>query len=244
VTNIDIAIPPPPGQPQAAAEPPPTSNPEGKALAAKVVQAMGGLARLQAVKALRAEFNEQEPEGGGTNVEVTIQFPDQMHVGIATPQGPMTIVVTPTAGFMVPPGGGVQNLPDSAKAESLQQIHRDLVYVGQHLDDPSFIFSSGGTEKVGGLDAQVLDVSGSGSQIRWLIDPATGRIVREKYQANGPSGPFEGETDLEDWKDTNGITLPALHKNRQNGKLASTVETTKLEFNPTVDPKLFERPAN
>jgi hypothetical protein len=59
----------------------------------------------------------------------------------------------------------------------------------------------------------------------------------------GQSGTFQGETDFSDWTTTNGITLPATHMNKQDGKESSTVKTTSIEFNPTIDPKLFEKPA-
>jgi zinc protease len=246
VTNIDITIPPAPSQkPEPLPTPPAASNSEGKALAAKVVQAMGGLDKLQSVKALRAEFAERESESGpAMPVEVTIQFPDRMHVDVETPQGPLTVVVTPDASFMSQPGRGAQTMPDSSKLEGLNQIHRDLIYIGQHLSDPAYVFSAGGKEKVADVEAQVLDIAGSGTNVRWLVDPVTGHVLRERYQATAPSGSFQGETDLENWKTTDGITLPVTHRNKQNGALSSIVESTKVEFNPAIDPKLFEKPAN
>ena len=246
VTNVDITIPPPSSKKPEPLPPPPTaSNPEGKALAAKVVQAMGGLDKLQSVKALRAEFNEQESENGpGTPVKATIQFPDRMHVEVETPQGLLTVVVTPDAGYTSQPGRGVQTMPASANVEGLNQIHRDLIYIGQHLSDPSFIFSGGGTEKVGDAEAQILDIVGSGTRVRWLVDPANGRVLGERYEAATAAGPFQGETDFENWKTTDGITLPLTRKNKQNGKLTSVVESTKVEFNPAIDPKLFDKPTN
>ena len=141
VTNVDITIPPAPS-PKAEALPaaPTASNPEGKALAAKVGQAMGGLAKLQSVKALREEFSEQDSgESSAIPVKVTIQFPDRMNVDVETPWGAMIVVVTPDAGYMSQRGRGTQNMPDSAKLEGLQQIHRDLIYIGQHLSDPSYV---------------------------------------------------------------------------------------------------------
>ena len=78
--------------------------------------------------------------------------------------------------------------------------------------------------------------------MRWFVDPQTGHILREDYEAMGQSGPFHGETDLSDWKTTDGITLAAMHKNKENGKDSSIVEFSSVQFNPTLDPKLFEKP--
>ncbi len=245
VKNIDITIPPPPGEKAAGpAAKPAASNPEGKALAAKVVEAMGGLTKLQSVKSLQADLTEQDAQGGpATTVKITIVFPDSMHVDVQTPQGPLAIVVTPTAGFMSAGSMGVQDLPAPQKAETVQQIHRDMVYIGQHLNDPRFVFAAGGSETIGGMETRIVDVSAGDMAIRWFVDPKTGHVIQEAYEAVGRSGQMHGGTVLSKWETTDGITLPALHKNTENGQDSSVVEFTKIQFNPTIDSKLFEKPA-
>ncbi|MGH9499320.1 MAG: insulinase family protein [Terriglobales bacterium] len=244
VKTIDISIPPPPGEKEEAPATKPTaSNPEGKALAAKVVDAMGGLARLQAVKSLQADLDEKDASGGpGNTVEVTIAFPDKMHVNVQTPHGPLSIVVTREIGFMSAAGMGVRDLPPPQKSETMQQIHRDMIYIGQHLDDPAFIFAAEGSEKIGDIETRIVDVSSGDMAIRWFVDPTNGRIIQEAYESVGRSGQMHGETVLSDWKTTDGITLPALHKNKENGQDSSIVEYTRVQYNPTIDPKLFEKP--
>ena len=246
VSTVDIAIPPPPQQASVApANNPTASNAAGNALIAKVVDAMGGTAKLQSVKGFIEDFHEQEEGGGpGVTMKVTIQFPDRMHVDVQTPQGQITIVATPRASFMYAPGMGTREMPSSQKSESLQQIHRDLIYVAQHANDPAWIFAANGTEKIGDIEARILEVSGDDMVLRWFVDPATGHVVRESYQATGRSGPVQAETDLENWKTTDGITLPAVRKNKENGQDSSVVESTGIQFNPAIDSKLFERPVD
>jgi hypothetical protein len=53
----------------------------------------------------------------------------------------------------------------------------------------------------------------------------------------------QGETDLDDWKPVSGLNLPMLRHNKQNGQDSSTAQYTAVELNPTIDPKLFEKPA-
>jgi zinc protease len=245
VTNIDITIPPPSGEKEEAPAAKPTaSNPEGKALAAKVVEAMGGLAKLQSVKSLQTDLTEQDAQGGPSSaVQVSIVFPDSMRVDVQTPQGPFAIVVTPNAGFMSAAGMGVRDLPPPQKAETVRQIHRDLIYIGQHLNDPAFVFSAGGTETVGGVETRIVDVAAGDMAIRWFVDPKTGHVVQESYEAIGRSGEMHGETALSDWKTTDGIILPAMHRNKENGQDSSIVEFTRVQFNPAIDPKVFEKPA-
>jgi hypothetical protein len=88
-----------------------------------------------------------------------------------------------------------------------------------------------------------VDVNAAGAAIRWFVDPQTGHILKETYRSIGQHGPVQGETDLDNWKPVSGLTLPMLRHNKQDGQDSSTAEYTALEFNPAVDPKLFDKPA-
>jgi zinc protease len=244
VSDVDITIPPPPG---AKEEPKPAaSNPEGKALIGKVVEAMGGEATLRSIKSLQLDLDStQKTPHGDMPMSMTtiIAFPDHMHVAAKGPMGEFTMVATPQEAFVSAASMGTQDLPESRKEETLAQIKRDLVYIGQHAGDPEFVFAAAGTEKVGDVEAEILDVSGDGISMRWYVDPQTGRVLREDYQAMGRSGPVQTEVDLSEWKTVDGLTLPYLHKNKQNGEDAGQVEYTAVQINPALDPKLFEKPA-
>jgi len=249
VTNVDVTIPPPPGASNAEAAPAvapsaaAASNPEGKSLVAKVAESMGGAAKLKSVHAMRAKIEQQSQDEPSPPVEVTIVFPDRMHVAMDSPMGPMSVVFTPTSAFMATQGQ-VRDIPASQKKESLEQIKRDLTFVAQHADDPKFTFTANGSQKIGDIDATIVDINADGTPMRWYVDPKTGRILRESYSAMGRSGPFQGETDLSDWKSFDGVTLPAKHVNKQDGKEAGTVTFTEIHMNPQVDPKLFDKPAS
>jgi zinc protease len=245
VKDIDITIPPPPaekGQGEETAKPA-ASNPEGKALAAKVSAAMGGLPKLKSIKAMHVSIAESDSGGAPSPVDVFLAFPDRMHVDVQTPQGKLTIVASPDAAFMSMAGMGSRSMPPAQKTEMLSQLQHDLVYVAQHTDDPSFTFTAAATEKIGDVDAAILDIGGAIPWVRWYIDPKTGYVLREKYKAMGQSGPFEGETNLADWRAADGLTVPYKHQNKQNGKETSNAEVKKIELNPTLDPKLFAKPA-
>jgi zinc protease len=252
VTNIDITIPPPPGEQQGAEASPGTapaatptapaaSNPEGKALAAKVADSMGGPVKLKSVRGLRAKMEQQSGEEASPPMEVTILFPDHMYLAMESPMGPMTVTFTPDSSFMAAQGQ-VREIPVSQRKESLEQIKRDLTFIAQHVDDPKFTFTANGSEKIGDVDAKIVDVNADGTSIRWYVDPKTGRVLRETYTAMGSTGPFQGQTDLSDWKVFDGVNFPAKHVNKQNGKDSSVVTFTDVHFNPEVDPKLFDKP--
>jgi zinc protease len=240
--EIDITIPPPPGEKGEDTAKPASSNAEGKALAAKVATAMGGLPKLQSVKAIHVNIDESDAGSPPNPVDVTLAYPDKMHVEVQTPQGALTIVATPDAAFMSMAGMGTRNMPPAQKTEMLSQLQHDLVYVAQHADDPAFTFTAAGTEKIGEVDAAILDIGGAIPWLRWYIDPKTGYILREKYKAMGQSGPFDGESNLSDWRTIDGLTMPYKHQNKQDGKETSNAEFKKIELNPTIDPKLFSKP--
>jgi len=241
VKNIDITIPQPPAEKEASQ--PAASNPEGKALAEKVAAAMGGLPKLQAIKTMRVNINQSNGGGPATPLEVSMAFPDSMHVDLQTPRGQLTIVVSPDEAFMAIPGMGSRSMPPGQKTEMMAQLHHDLVYIAQHADDPAFTFAAAGTEKIGDTDAAILDIGGAVPWVRWYVDPKTGYILREKYKGMGQMGSFDGETELTDWRTTDGLTLPFKHDNKQNGSATSTSDYQKVEVNPQLDPKLFEKPA-
>jgi zinc protease len=248
VKEIDIAIPPPPGGTSGAASDdtakPAASNPEGKALATKVAAAMGGLPKLHSIKTMHLSIAESDEGAPPSPVEVFVAFPDRMHIDIQTPQGALTIVASPEVAFMSMAGRGTRSMPPDQTTEMLSQLHHDLVYVAQHADDPAFTFTAAGTEKIGDIDAAILDIGGAIPWVRWYVDPKTGYILREQYRAMGQSGPFEGESNLSDWRTVDGLTMPYKHQNKQDGKETSAAEFKKIELNPTLDPKLFAKPAD
>jgi zinc protease len=251
VQEIDITIPPPPGakqhdnsKPDDSAKPT-ASNEEGKALAAKVVAAMGGEAKLSAIKALKAKLTLIQKTPGGEfpmEMETVIVFPDHLHAEMQTPAGIVNIVVSPDVAFMAVSDGGIHDFPASQKAETLEQIKRDPIFIASHSKDPNVFFRAAGTEKVGDIDARIVDVNAAGAYIRWFVDPQSGHILKETYRTLSLDGPVQGETSMDDWKPVNGLNIPLLRHNKQNGEDLSTSKYATLEINPTVDPKLFEKP--
>lgn len=241
VKQIDITIPEAPAAKEEAK--PAASNPEGKALVEKVAAAMGGLEKLQSIKTVRVNLAENEEGGPAAEIDAIFAFPDSMHLEMQIPQGTLTIVATPEAAFLSVLGMGTRSMPPDQKTEMLAQLHHDLIYIAQHANDAAFTFAAAGTEKIGDTDAAILDIGGAVPWLRWYIDPKTGYVLREKYKGMGRSGPFDGETNLSDWRSADGINLPYTHQNKQNGEQTSTAELKKIELNPTVDPKIFVKPA-
>lgn len=244
VTTLDITIPQPGGGKAAGAAA--GTNAEGKALLAKITEAMGGTAKINTIKSLRRKVSAtvNTPQGEmAFQAEAVSVFPDRSWQKImGTPMGDMVMVLTSQAAFMTSPQGS-QDMPASMKEEALKDLLRDPLQVAQHGDDPTYVFSAGATEKVGDVEARILEVNAAGAEVRWYIDPQTGRILRAAWQGMGMGGPAATVADYADWKSVDGVFMPFKETRTQNGAKAMSVELTGVEFNPTIDPKIFEQPA-
>jgi hypothetical protein len=242
VTTVDITIPEPGAS--SAASAPAASNPQGKALLSKVIDAAGGEAKLKSIKALRRKAKlDLKEQGISLETESTLVVPDKVRTVITTPQGEMVMVASPNDSFLSMGAMGVRPMPEAQKKDSLNSLQRELWYVAQHADDPQFTFTAAGDEKVGNVQAAILDIHEGSQQVRWYVDPASGHVLRAEFQANTQQGPATNVVDQSDWKTVDGITLPFHQEVTSNGKPAASVTVTDLQLNPAVNLKLFEKPA-
>jgi len=144
VKEIDIAIPPPAGAKEEENPKATASNDEGKAMAAKVVAAMGGEAKLAAIRSIKAKITltQKTPQGDfPMQMESIIVFPGSSACGNANSQRNNTIVVTPDAAFLELPNGQMQNWPEARKTETLEQIKRDPVFIAAHAEGSQLFLS-------------------------------------------------------------------------------------------------------
>ncbi|MGH9669286.1 MAG: M16 family metallopeptidase [Terriglobales bacterium] len=242
VTNLDISIPESaPGGAKKATE----SNPEGIALIAKVVEALGGAEKVKAVKSVstKATAVRKTPMGEiPIEAETVTIFPDSVYQKVKTPMGEMLTVFSPASSYMGM-GGQTGDMPSALKDDATKQLKRSLLYVAQHAADPKFIFVANGTEKIGDVEAKVVEINADGAETRWWVDPQSGKVLRTAFQTTARGGPALQLQDNSDWRTVDGISLPFKQAVSQDGQPAGSNEMKELVINPTVDPKLFERPA-
>ena len=167
--------------------------------------------------------------------------PDRLWQKMTAPMGEMIMVTSPSAAFMKGPRGS-RDLPPSQRDEMLAELKRDPLFIVQHADDPKFTFAASGSEKIGKVDARILDVNADGAQVRWYVDPASGHILRVSAQEAGPEGSAEKVTDYSGWKQVQGLTFPFNEVTTRGGEKESSVYIQEIEINPVLDPKLFDKP--
>jgi len=222
------------------------SNADARALLAKVVDALGGAAKVQSVHSIRLNtvVDAKTDQGEFTiDMEQLAAFPDRSWQKLGTPIGEITVVTTPTAGFVVTPQG-TQDLPDDQKQDAMRELKTSEIQVAQHAGDPKYVFTSAGADKVGGVDAQILDINADGAQARWYVDPETGRVLRTSAHIVDMAGAAQRLLDFSDWKEFGGIPFPTKAKITRDGRDGGSVEIKDIEINPAVDEKLFDKPTS
>lgn len=241
VTAVDITIPKPRSPAGATSA---ASNPEGKALLAKVIAAAGGAPKLDAIKSVRRKSSlTLKAQGMTLETEQTEVGTDKIQVKLNTPSGEMIMVATDQGGFIsMAAMGAPRDLPSSQRDTFLQGLRYELWSVARHANDPQYAFTAQGKEKVGNIEASVLDISGGGDQLRWFVDPESGRVLRSQFQGDSPTGPATQVVDFSDWKTVDGISLPFHSELSANGQPSASVAISSYEFNPAVDDKIFARP--
>jgi zinc protease len=246
VATLDVTIPGPGGQKKAAAPVSAGAREAGRALFAKVVEGLGGAQKVAAAKDVRvkgkATVKTPQGEMALTITQVTV-FPDKMQQEIQAPFGEVTTVFTPQTAFMAG-AMGTQDLPASAREEQAKDLARSPLILAQRAADPKLSVSAGGKEKIGEVEAAILDVSYNGVQTRWFVDPATGRILRTSHSATGQQGPTEQVTDYSDFRNVDGLTFAFNQESKVNGEKAQSMTVEEVKINSNPDPKIFEKPAS
>lgn len=245
VTAIDITIPEPGAAPQGSANAAPAataSTADALALVRKVREAAGGKA-LDAVNAIRVSGsrNLQTPQGAmDAEVVATVRYPDSVRQQMTLPMGVITTVASPQGAFVITPMG-TQDVPSSQREIMLGSLKSDMLTVLRNVDNPKYIFTLGGSEKIGNVDARIVEINADGSKLRWYVDAATGRVLRKWSNTPGPMG---GETivDYADWKTFSGITMPTSETITRGGQPGGSGKTTNVEINPTIDANAFVKP--
>lgn len=240
----------PPAATPAPPKPTPVPTPsaqalkEGKELFAKFVQALGGPEKARKVHDVwtRGLVTAKTPEGDmSMDVQTSMVFPDRISQQVDAPFGRMAMVATPAGAFIVGPNA-VQDLPPGMKEELLRQVRRIPLLLAQKIGDPKLVVAAAGTEKIGDVDARILDVSYEGASVRWYLDPTTFRILRSSHTSVGPQGEAVIVSDYSDYKMVDGYPVAFHLEVATNGQKDQTLALEECKINPGVEPKLFEKP--
>ena len=216
VTPIDITIPSADaGEKKAAA--PAAGNAEGSALLAKVQNFLGGDAAINAVNAVRitSSRNLNTPQGAmSADVVTLIRYPDTLRQEMSLPMGRITSVLSPGASFVITPMG-TQDLPASQRDEALAELKTESMNILRNATNPKYTFSANGSE---------LTVNADGAIVRWVVDPATGQLL--KSIRSGQRG--EVVTEYADWKKFGPINVATSAKMTRGTETLGEMKVTNV----------------
>ena len=184
------------------------------AMLAKAREAMGGAAKLAAVKDMtQVDTMQLDAAAGGLKATQTDQWiaPDKYRQDNVLAFGKVATYSDSKAGWMATPQG-VQNAPEP----QLKQIQFETFRIWFRL-----MLS----EKAAALpDGKVQISDNEGHDVIMTFDPATGLPATESYTGNIT------ET-YSDWQETNGIKLPRKNTLTREGHHYADVTVTEISLN-------------
>ena len=244
-TAAAVARPPAPMPTALPVKPPsPEAVKQGKALLAKFIESLGGADKVRKVHDVwtRGMVTAKTDQGDmAMDVQTSMVFPDKISQQVDAPFGRMAMVATPTGAFIVGPNA-VQDLPPGMKDELLRQVRRVPLLIAQKADDPRLVVAAAGTEKVGDIQAFILDVTYDGASVRWYLDPVTFRLLRSSHTSVGPQGEAKIVSDYSDYKMVEGYPIAFHLEVATNGQKDQVLALEECKINPGAEAKLFEKP--
>ena len=224
ITQLELKVKEPKKEVSAAD---PASLAKGKALLARMQQAMGGADKLAAVKDV-VMSNKAELGPMKVNQKVQLLLPDKVRQEQELPFGKVIAAFDGKSGFLVAPGApGPQPMP----APVLKQVGDELFAMLVTLLQSDKI--AGRTVNAVG-DNRIEITDGGGKAAKLEMDPATGLPAKLIVEAMGPQGKMEVERQFSDWKDVNGVKFAHKTVILQGGKPAGTTISETITTNTGV----------
>ena len=244
VTKLDTTI--PEAKTAASAPASPEAAAAGKAALSKIVEALGGGAAVDAVKAIHATFNTTMKGGDQGEMEVKadrlLVFPSRVHQEMTTARGKSVSVLNGADGSFMTGPRGTRPIPESRRVDIEKTVHRDPIFLAQHRNDPDLQVRTIGKETLDGAPADVLMVIYKGEETKTYVDPATARILGQAFKASTQAGPADIVAMFSDFRPTAGLVLPYKSVLTVNGEAQQTSVFNEITINPPVDESIFNYP--
>lgn len=229
-----------------AARAPAGDTARGRELVNRVVEVKGGLAKLKAIRTVVADAKttfrmQQGPLESMTKTYVV--YPDKFRVDASVGGADVIQVYNAGDAWMKDPAG-TRDAPAPIREDFAASVRRDMIPLLIGAAEGKLVAKALLEEGRDGRTLQVVEVSGEGvTAVRLYVD-AAGLIVRQTFSRPGPDGKsMQAEESFSDYRRVEGVQVPFTAEVLLNGQPILTRTLTEVKFNTTVDPKLFERPA-
>ena len=201
----------------------------------------GGKTKLSAVKGLRmVATGSTGMKGQKVPVEIERLFvlPDKMRIDASLAKQKYTIVADGKKGWMQQ-GGQVQEVNDpNAALQGQFEIWREPELILLKAADASAKINPQKDDNIDGKPHAVIRLaSPQGPELTLYIDRKTKLLTRLSYT----DGSQVQTDDFSDYKDVGGIKVAHKRVNAGGGR-TTTLELTKVEWDPNVPPEKFQKP--
>lgn len=233
-------------------EPPPTEPlPErtaadmaiGKEIVANVVNALGGIDRLKAVKTIVSDARaSMTTPMGRVDLGVVIYqvYPGKLRQNMTTPQGELSFVFDGEAGYIVVPMGA-QPLPPEVSRSLKDAVFRDIIPLFIHLTESDASVQFAGNEDINGESTSILLVKQpSGETLKVYISDETHHVVKYAFRESEQGVIVDKERYYSDYREIGGVKIPYRVDEHVNGNVISESRTTSVKLNIDVAESLFE----
>ncbi len=244
VTPVDITIPPPkqealgPATPQAVAR--------GKELLGKAREAIGGAARLAAVKdyTVTASLTVSTPQGEfALKTESTVDLTGRLLTKMTTPVGEIVQGYDGQVLWVKTPQG-VKEASASQKAEAEGSLFRDTLGLLRRFESAGLTVQALGPAELEGKKVEAVAVrdEARNHQVKLYIDPATYLPAGKSYTAALMGAPGEIDEIYSDWRETGGLKWPYRTVLNRSGRKFGETAVSEIKINPGLDPSAYQKP--
>ncbi|HET9832001.1 MAG TPA: pitrilysin family protein [Vicinamibacterales bacterium] len=215
-----------------------------RALLDRVINAMGGIAALRAVKTIVAIQTVTTPTPQGprdTETTSYIAYPDKFRVEATTPVGALSSGFDGQVAWARDPSG-VHEVPAEGIAEARNNLKRDVIrMLLEAADNQLGIRLLQDVRGADGRSQRVLEFTGPDQNpIVLNVDGETFRVLSESYAAGTGGQALVSET-FSDYRTVSGVQMP-FSAERRAGPLTVRRRVTNLQINSPIDPSQFARP--
>ncbi|HXQ69791.1 MAG TPA: hypothetical protein VN844_04870 [Pyrinomonadaceae bacterium] len=227
---------PPPAKALASAE----MIKRGQELLTKAVETLGGASKVDQL----VSFQKTELRGNNVKSTLQIAFPDAVRQETIRPNFTLVSVVSPSESFFHY-NNTARSMPEAERAAVYKDLNHELIVLLRARTKSDFKAWVAGSDKVGETAIERLEVELPDFTAVLGIDPATGRVLSQKYRGRGPGGVIgEIAINYSDFKTVEGLSLPFKSSATFDGQafpaLSATIETATI--NGQIDANSFKKP--
>ena len=227
--------------PQTPPEKPTPALPSVDQVLDKYVQSLGGKAAIEKLTSRVSKGTFEADQGVSGEIEFYSKAPNKLALVVdLSGLGQVRQGFDGTVGWAHNPQMGVREMSGQELSVTKRgaQFHQAL-----KLRELYPKMAVQGKQKVGARETYLIEADpGDGSLRRMYFDAATGLMVRNEIERDTPQGRGTYETELDDYKEVDGVKLPFTVR-QSNPGVSFTIKVTEVQHNVPIEDAKFAKPA-